>query len=134
VNDLPLADSYPLGGVLWTMLVFFAWIFWIIIAIRIFSDIFRRHDMSGFAKVMWSIFIIIAPFLGVFVYLLAYHQGIAERDMASAQAAQQQMDSYVRSVAGGSADQIEKAKGLLDSGAITQAEFDQIKAKALASG
>jgi putative oligomerization/nucleic acid binding protein/phospholipase D-like protein len=134
VNDLPLASDYPLGDVLWTMLVFFAWVFWIIIAIRIFSDIFRRHDMSGFAKVMWSIFVIIVPFLGVFVYLLAYHQGIAERDMAAAQTAQQQMDQYVRSVAGGSAAEIEKAKGLLDSGAITQAEFDQIKAKALASG
>ena len=129
---MPLADSYPLGGVIWTMLVFFAWIFWIIIAIRCFSDIFRRHDMSGFLKVVWCIFIIIAPFLGVFVYLLAYHQGLADRDMAQAQAAQQQMDSYVRSVAGGSAAEIEKAKGLLDSGAITQAEFDQIKAKALA--
>jgi Phospholipase_D-nuclease N-terminal/Short C-terminal domain len=134
VNDLPLASDYPLGDVLWTMLVFFAWVFWIIIAIRIFSDIFRRHDMSGFAKVMWSIFVIIVPFLGVFVYLLAYHQGIAERDMAAAQTAQQQMDQYVRSVAGGSAAEIEKAKGLLDSGAITQAEFDQIKVKALASG
>ena len=131
---MPLASDYPLGGVIWTMLVFFAWIFWIIIAIRCFSDIFRRHDMSGFAKVIWCIFIIIAPFLGVFVYLLVYHQGIAERDMAQAQAAQSQMDQYVRSVAGGSAGEIEKAKGLLDSGAITQAEFDQIKAKALASG
>jgi len=134
VNDLPLASDYPLGGVIWTMLVFFAWVFWIIIAIRIFSDIFRRHDMSGFGKVMWSIFVILVPFLGVFVYLLAYHQGIAERDMASAQAAQSQMDSYVRSVAGGSAEEIAKAKGLLDSGAITQAEFDQIKARARAAG
>ena len=128
------ASNYPFLDVMWTMLVFFAWIFWIIIAIRIFSDIFRRHDMGGFAKVMWSIFIIIAPFLGVFVYRLAYHQGIAERYMAQAQAAQSQMDQYVRSVAGGSAGEIEKAKGLLDSGAITQAEFDQIKANALASG
>jgi putative oligomerization/nucleic acid binding protein/phospholipase D-like protein len=133
VNDLPLADSYPLGGVIWTMLVFFAWVFWIIIAIRCFSDIFRRHDMSGFVKVIWCVFIIIAPFLGVFVYILAYHTGMAERDLASAQAAQQQMDQYIRSTAGGgSAAEIEKAKGLLDSGAITQAEFDQIKAKALA--
>jgi hypothetical protein len=135
VNDLPLASSYPLADVFWTMLVFFAWVFWIIIAIRVFSDIFRRRDMSGFAKVMWSIFIIIAPFLGVFIYLLAYHQGIAERDMASAQAAQTQMDEYIRTTAGGgggSAAEIEKAKGLLDSGAITQAEFDQLKAKALA--
>jgi len=132
---LPLASSYPLADVFWTMLVFFAWVFWIIIAIRCFSDIFRRRDMSGFAKVMWSIFIIILPFLGVFIYLLAYHQGIAERDMASAQAAQTQMDEYIRSTAGsggGSAAEIEKAKGLLDSGAITQAEFDQLKAKALA--
>ena len=131
---MPLASDYPLGGVLWTLLVFFAWVFWIMIAIRIFSDIFRRHDMSGFGKVMWSIFVIIAPFLGVFVYLLVYHQGIAERDTASAQAAQQQMDTYVRSVAGGSAEEIAKAKGLLDSGAITQAEFDQIKARALSAG
>ena len=132
---MPLASSYPLADVFWTMLVFFAWVFWIIIAIRVFSDIFRRRDMSGFAKVMWSIFIIIAPFLGVFIYLLAYHQGIAERDMASAQTAQKQMDSYIRETAGsggGSAAEIEKAKGLLDSGAITQAEFDQLKAKALA--
>jgi Short C-terminal domain len=136
VNDLPLADSYPLGGVIWTMLVFFAWVFWIIIAIRVFSDIFRRHDMSGFMKVIWSIFVIIAPFLGVFVYILAYHVGMAERDMASAQAAQQQMDQYIRSTAGGggSAAEIEKAKGLLDSGAITQTEFDQLKAKALSHG
>ncbi len=131
---MPLASDYPLGGVLWTLLVFFAWVFWIMIAIRIFADIFRRHDMSGFGKVLWSIFVIIAPFLGVFVYLLIYHQGIAERDMASAQATQQQMDSYVRSVAGGSAEEIAKAKGLLDSGAITQDEFDKLKAKALAAG
>jgi hypothetical protein len=137
VNDLPLADSYPLGGVLWTLLVFFAWVFWIMIAIRVFSDIFRRHDMSGWMKVLWSILVIILPFLGVFIYILAYHEGIAQRDTATAQAAQQDMDKYIRTTAGsgsGSADEIDKAKKLLDSGAITQSEFDQLKAKALAGG
>ena len=132
---MPLADNYPLGDVLWTLLVFFAWVFWIMIAIRVFSDIFRRHDMSGGMKVLWSILIIILPFLGVFIYILAYHEGIAQRDATAAQAAQQQMDHYIRTTAAsGSAGEIEKAKQLLDSGAITQAEFDQLKAKALASG
>ena len=83
----------------------------------------------------WVIFVIIVPFLGVFIYLLTNHDGMAERSMKQAQAQQAQMDDYVRTVAssGGAAGEIEKAKGLLDSGAISQAEFDSIKAKALAS-
>jgi Short C-terminal domain/Phospholipase_D-nuclease N-terminal len=129
-----LADNYPLGDVLWTLLVFFAWVFWFMLAIRVFGDIFRRHDMSGGAKVLWCILVILIPFLGVFIYLLVYHAGIAERDAATVKAAQTQTDEYIRSVAGGGAAEIDKAKKLLDSGAITQAEFEQLKAKALASG
>ena len=130
-----LAADYPFLDVLWTMLIFFLFVIWIWIMITVFVDIFRRHDTSGFAKVLWIIFIIILPFLGVFIYLIANHDGMTERNIKQAQTQQAQMDAYVKSVAGsgGAAAEIEKAKGLLDSGAITQAEFDSIKAKALAA-
>ena len=130
-----LAADYPFLEVLWTMFVFFAFIIWFWILITVFADIFRRHDTSGFTKVLWIIFVIIAPFLGVFIYLIANHDGMTERNIEKAQAQQAQMDQYVKSVAGsgGAAAEIEKAKGLLDSGAITQSEFDAIKARALAT-
>jgi heme/copper-type cytochrome/quinol oxidase subunit 2 len=129
-----LAADYPFLNVMWTMLVFFAWVIWFWILITCFMDLFRRKDASGGKKVLWVIFMILAPFLGVFVYLIANHDGMADRSIKQAQSQQQQMDEYVRQTAGsgGSAAEIEKAKGLLDSGAITQAEFDQIKQKALA--
>lgn len=129
------AADYALGEVLWTMFVLFMWIIWFWLLITVFTDLFRRHDTSGFAKVLWIIFVIILPFLGVFIYLIVNHDGMTERTMTQAKAQQAQMDEYVRNVAGsgGAAAEIEKAKGLLDSGAITQAEFDSIKAKALAS-
>jgi phospholipase D-like protein/putative oligomerization/nucleic acid binding protein len=125
--------DYPFLDVLWTMLIIFAWIIWFWLLITVFSDLFRRHDTSGFAKVLWIIFVIVLPFLGVFVYLIVNHEGMTERSVRQAQAAQAQMDDYVRSVAGsgGATGEIERAKGLLDSGAITQSEFDAIKAKAL---
>jgi Phospholipase_D-nuclease N-terminal/Short C-terminal domain len=129
-----LGADYPFLDVLWTMLVIFAWIIWFWLLITVFSDLFRRHDTSGFSKVLWIIFVIILPFLGVFIYLIVNHDGMTERNVNMAKAQQAQMDDYVRSVAGsggGAAAEIEKAKGLLDSGAITQAEFDSIKAKAL---
>jgi hypothetical protein len=131
-----IAADYPFLEVLWTMFVFFAFIIWFWILITIFADIFRRKDASGFTKVLWIVFVIVLPFLGVFIYLIANHDGMTERNIEKAQAQQQQMDAYVKSVAGsggGAAAEIEKAKGLLDSGAITQAEFDAMKAKALAS-
>jgi hypothetical protein len=130
-----LAADYPFLEVLWTMFVFFAFIIWFWILITVFADIFRRHDTSGFTKVLWIIFVIIAPFLGVFIYLIANHDGMTQRNIDKAQAQQAQMDQYVKSVAGsgGAAAEIEKAKGLLDSGAITQSEFDAIKARALAT-
>ena len=118
---------------MWTFLVLFAWIlfFWLLFAV--FGDLFRRHDLSGWGKAAWSIFVIFVPFLGCFVYLITQGHKIGERNIQEAQAAQAQLDSHIKSVAGsGSAEQIAKAKELLDSGAITQAEFDQLKAKALA--
>lgn len=129
-----LAADYPFLDVLWTMIVIFAWIIWFWLLITVFTDLFRRRDTSGFAKVLWIIFVIITPFLGVFIYLIVNHDGMSDRTMKQAQAQQAQMDEYVRNVAGsgGSAAEIEKAKGLLDSGAITQSEFDALKAKALA--
>ena len=130
-----IAADYPFLDVLWTMLIFFAWIIWFWLLITVFADVFRRHDTSGFAKVLWIIFVIILPFLGVFIYLIVNHDGMTQRSMKEAQTQRAQMDDYVRSVAGsgGAAAEIERAKGLLDSGAITQAEFDAIKAKALAA-
>jgi len=130
-----LAADYPFLEVLGSMLVFFAFIIWFWILITVFADIFRRRDTSGGSKVLWCIFVIALPYLGVFIYLIANHDGMAERNVKQAQAQQAQMDQYVKSVAGsgGAAAEIEKAKGLLDSGAISQAEFDSIKAKALAS-
>ncbi len=129
-----LASSYPFLEVFWTMLIFFAFVIWIWILITVLIDIFRRHDTSGFAKVLWIIFIIVLPYLGVFVYLIAEHKGMTERAVKQQEAAQSQMDKYVQSVAAQTdpAEQIAKAKGLLDAGTITQAEFDQIKQKALA--
>ena len=126
-----LAETF--WQVIWTMFVFFLWIIWIWLLIVVFSDLFRRHDCSGWAKAGWSIFIICLPFLGVFVYLIAQGQAMGERRMAEMQSAQADMDAYVKQVASSSdpSEQIAKAKQLLDSGAITQAEFEQIKAKAL---
>jgi hypothetical protein len=124
--------NYNFASFLWDMLLVFAFVIWFWLLITVFADLFRRHDTSGFAKALWIIFVIIAPYLGVLVYLIVEHQGMAERNVKQMQAQQQATDQYIRSVAGGAAGEIEKAKGLLDSGAITQAEFDSIKAKALA--
>jgi hypothetical protein len=109
-------------------------VIWFWLLITVFADLFRRHDTSGFAKVLWIIFVIVLPFLGVFIYLIANHEGMTERNVRQMRAERAQMDAYVRDVAGsgGAAAEIERAKGLLDSGAITQAEFDAIKQKALA--
>jgi hypothetical protein len=119
---------------MWTMLVFFCWILWFWLLFVVFADIFRRHDLSGWGKTGWIIFVVILPFLGVFIYLITQNEGMTKRNLERANAQQAQMDDYVRQTAGGggAAGEIEKAKGLLDSGAITQAEYDSIKQKALA--
>jgi hypothetical protein len=127
--------SYTFGQVMWTMFVFFAWVLFFWLLFTVFGDLFRRHDLSGWAKAAWTFFVIVLPFLGIFIYLIAEGKGMGERSMQRAQQAQGQMDAYVRSVAdsgGGAAQQITQAKQLLESGAIDQAEFAQLKAKALA--
>jgi hypothetical protein len=131
-----LASSYPFISAMGTILVFFLFVIWFWILITIFSDLFRRHDIGGGRKVLWFIFVIVLPYLGVFIYLIVEHNGMAERNVKHQQAAQSQFDQYVKSVAATQSDpaeQIAKAKQLLDSGAISQAEFDQLKQKALAA-
>ena len=127
--------AYSFGQVMWTMFVFFAWILFFWLLFTVFGDLFRRHDISGWGKAAWTFFVIVLPFLGIFIYLIVEGKGMGERSMAQTEAAQAAMDARVRSVAGsgGGAEQIAKAKELLDSGAITQPEYDQLKAKALAS-
>jgi len=129
-----IATDYPLLEVFWTMLIFFGFVVWIWILFTVFADIFRRRDLGGWGKVLWIIFVVIFPWLGVLVYLIAEHQGMTERSITQAESAKSEMDQYVRSVASESdpAEQIAKAKTLLDQGTISQSEFDQIKQKALA--
>jgi hypothetical protein len=127
--------AYTFGQAMWTMFVFFAWILFFWLLFTVFGDLFRRHDIGGWGKAGWTIFVICLPYLGILVYLIAEGRGMGERRLAEVQAAQSQMDAQVRSVAGSSSapEQIAKAKELLDGGAITQAEYDAIKAKALAA-
>ncbi|HEX6952792.1 MAG TPA: SHOCT domain-containing protein [Gaiellaceae bacterium] len=127
--------AYSFGDVMWTMFVFFAWILFFWLLFGVFGDLFSRHDVSGWAKAGWTVFVIILPFLGIFVYLISQGKGMGERAQQRAQAQQTQMDDYVRSVATSSSptEEIAKGKQLLESGAITQAEFDQLKARALAT-
>ena len=126
-------DTYPFLNGLWYMIIFFAFVIWIWLLITVFADIFRRHDTSGGMKALWIVFVILLPYLGVLVYLIAEHNGMADRNMASMKAVKAQQDDYIKSVASSAtpADQISQAKQLLDSGAITQAEFDNLKQKAL---
>jgi hypothetical protein len=129
-----LAADYPFLDVFWTMIVFFLWVMWFWLLITIWTDVFRRDDISGWGKAGWLIFTLVLPFLGVFVYLISQTRSMTERNLERARAQRGQFDDYVRQTAGsgGAAAEIEKAKQLLDGGAITQAEFDAIKQKALA--
>lgn len=131
---MTLLADYPFLDVMWTLLVFFLWIAWFWILFGVWGDIFRRHDLSGLGKTGWFIFTLVLPFLGVFIYVVSQNDGMNQRNLERARAQRAQMDDYVRSTAGsgGAAGEIEKAKQLLDSGAITQAEFDALKQKALA--
>jgi hypothetical protein len=129
-----IAADYPFLNILWSMIIFFAWVVWIWMMITILGDVFRRRDISGWAKAAWTVFLIVLPFLGVLVYLIANHEGMTERSTRQAEGQRAQFDEYVQSVAerGGAATEIDKAKRLLDDGTISQTEFDSIKAKALA--
>ena len=125
--------DWSFGDVFLAMCVFFVWVLWFWLLITVFSDLFRRRDIGGGAKTGWIVFVIVLPFLGCFIYLLTQGHGMTDRKMAEVQATQAQFDAQVRAAAGsgGPATEIEKAKGLLDSGAISQEEFDAIKAHAL---
>ena len=131
---LVAATSYPFLNILWDILIIFAWVIFIWIAITVLIDVFRRRDISGWGKAAWVVFVVILPWIGVLAYLIFNHSGMTERSATQARTAQAQFDQYVRQAAGsgGAASEIERAKQLLDSGAISQQEFDSIKAKALA--
>jgi hypothetical protein len=129
-----IAADYPFLDVFWTIVVFFVWLAWLLILFRVLGDIFRRQDASGWGKAGWVVFVIVLPFLGVLIYLIANGEEMGKREVEQSRAARAEFDDYVKSVAAsdGPAAEIEKAKQLLDSGAISQAEFDAIKAKAIA--
>ena len=133
---MTLAADYPFLSILWSMIVFFAFVVWLWMLFAVFADIFRRHDLSGWGKVGWTILLIVLPFLGVFIYLIAHGSEMATRSARQASDNQAQFDDYVRNVAGsdGPAAEIDRAKKLLDEGTINQAEYDSIKGKALAAG
>jgi hypothetical protein len=132
--SVPFADNYPFLDVMWSMLVFVGFVFWIWLAVMVFADIFRRRDMGGFAKAMWIVFVIFIPLLGVLVYLIAHHNSIADRNVKQAEAARAAFDEQVREAAGksGPATEIATAKSLLDAGAISEDEYEDLKGKALA--
>ena len=132
---MPLLADYPFLDVMWTMLVFFLWVAWFWILFSVWGDLFRRTDLSGWGKAGWLIFTLVVPFLGVFVYVITQNDAMTQRNLERAKAQRAQMDEYVRSTAGGgggAAAEIERAKQLLDSGAIDQAEFQTLKQRALA--
>ena len=126
--------DFPFLEVLWAMIIFFTWVVWIWIVITVLIDLFRRDDIGGWGKAARVVFVILLPFLGVLLYLIAQHDGMRERSAKQAQTQKQELDQYVREAAGRSAaGEIAKAKELLDAGTISQAEFDAIKAKAVSS-
>jgi hypothetical protein len=126
-------NSYPLANAFWTMLWFFLWILWFFLLFRIILDIFRSKDLGGWGKAGWLIFVIILPFLGVFIYLIARGRSMSERDVQDAQARDQSMRAYVREAATESspADELAKLADLRERGVISDAEFQQSKAKVL---
>ena len=130
-----LAYDYPLLGLFWTLAFWFLWFAWIVLLFRVIADIFRSHDMGGGGKALWSIFVILVPWLGVLVYLIARGKSMSERDRQQAQARQDEFQAYVKDVAAtstGSADELTKLASLRDQGVLTDAEFAQQKAKILA--
>ncbi len=128
------AAEFGTGQVFWSLLWFVLFFIWIWLLIMVFSDIFRSHDLSGWGKALWSIFIIVLPYLGVFVYLIARGQKMQEHAVADAKAHDAAARAYIQGVAGGgsgAADEIARLAELRDKGVITEAEFQQGKAKAL---
>ena len=130
-----LAYDYPLLGLFWSMMIFFLWFAWIMLVFRIIMDVFRNDEMNGVMKAFWLIFVIILPWFGVLIYLIANGSDMAQRNVDRQQDAQDEFASYVRQTAGpanGSADELTKLAGLRDSGVITDEEFAAQKTKLLA--
>jgi hypothetical protein len=126
--------EFGVGQVLWSMMWFFLFFVWIMLLFQVFIDIFRSHDLSGFAKVMWVLFVVILPYLGVFVYLIARGQKMAEHRINEVQTQQAAMDDYVRQTAGTAstpAAELERLAALKEKGVIDEAEFQAMKAKVL---
>jgi Short C-terminal domain len=132
-HNMFFAADYPFLNIFWSMIIFFAWVIWIWMVIAVLADVFSRQDIGGWTKAAWSVFVIVLPFLAVLIYLIANSSSMAERKLQASQASRADFDDYVKTVAapGGPAAEIEKAKKLLDSGAITESEFNALKAKAL---
>jgi len=133
---MSLADSsYPLLNVFWSILIFFLWVMWIWVLIMVFMDIFRSRDMSGWAKALWFVFVLLIPLIGVLVYLIVRGGKMHERAAREAQQQDQQFRAYVQQAAGSpsSADQLAKLADLRDRGVITDGEFEREKAKVLAA-
>ena len=131
-----LAYDYPAMGIFWSMLWFFVWITWLMLLFRVIGDIFRSHDMGGGAKALWLFVVIVMPFLGVFIYMIARGHAMTQHDIDAAQARDEQMKAYVQQVTSsngsGSADELAKLAELNRTGVLTDAEFAQEKAKILA--
>ncbi len=129
-----LAYDDPILGVFWSTMIFFLWVAWLFLLFRVFGDISRTQEMSGWAKALWSIFMIVVPFLGVFVYVIVYGQAMSKRDVAAAQQRDTDFQAYVRPTTGGAgaADELAKLAELQTNGALTEAEFAAQKAKLLA--
>jgi len=134
---MPLASSYsyPLLGAFWTILEIFLWVLWIWVLIYVFIDIFRSHDLSGWAKALWFLFVLFIPLIGVLVYLIARGGEMHERAVQQAQQQDRELRNYVQEAAGSptSADQLSKLADLRDRGVITADEFERQKAKVLAA-
>jgi hypothetical protein len=129
-----LAADYPLLNLFWTFLVFFGLIVYFWLLITVFADVFRRHDISGWAKTAWVVFVFVVPLIGALVYLISQGRSMADRSARDVDQAKQETDAYIRSVAAPGyrgVDEIARGKELLDRGAISQEEFDQLKRRAL---
>jgi len=128
------ADDYPLADLLWTFVLFFGLMIFFWLLITVFGDLFRRHDVSGWGKAAWIVFVVVLPIIGTLTYLISQGRGMGDRDARQAAEARQRTDEYIRSVAAPGytgVDEIARGKELLDRGAISEAEFEQLKRRAL---